>query len=342
MSNQPTGDQERQPEVAFYYPGPMWVLSDRVKNLLLFFDGVALLVPEYMKDRPGQIDPAVVAGLQDHGLLHILEPETLVDKQATENLAMAMTDIITSGALDPLAREGTRFQELSYSRLGGSSDPALANMIFEELKRRGLARDTEDGVSIPMHPMVRALVLVLLAQILRPKGKELGLDLSPTTDRPQLVAALTELLSLPGVPSTGHVISFDLNTVSVDLSSIPMDEVLGFRKQYLKEHRAYTRSVRQFVRELSLMEAEERAEAFEDRQSELEEIANDLKRISRKEWRKPASFSLSIAGAVWTLATGDFLGAILGAGAAAAGRESSKATETGAYSYIFRAQKEFA
>ncbi|HEY5989045.1 MAG TPA: hypothetical protein VIV12_22100, partial [Streptosporangiaceae bacterium] len=34
------------PEIAFYYPGPLWRSGEWVKTLLLFFDGVALLVPE--------------------------------------------------------------------------------------------------------------------------------------------------------------------------------------------------------------------------------------------------------------------------------------------------------
>ena len=34
------------PEIAFYYPNPMWHYGDWIKNLVLFFDGVALLVPE--------------------------------------------------------------------------------------------------------------------------------------------------------------------------------------------------------------------------------------------------------------------------------------------------------
>ena len=36
-------------KIAYYYPNPMWDHGDWVKNLILFFDGVALLVPEYMK-----------------------------------------------------------------------------------------------------------------------------------------------------------------------------------------------------------------------------------------------------------------------------------------------------
>ena len=240
------------PEVAFYYPGPMWDIGSWVKNLVLFFDGIALLVPEYMKNRPSMLDPAIVAGLSEHGLLHILEPETMINKAATEQLAEAMTALIISGALDGLAAEETEFHELSYSRMGSYGDRGLAAMIFEELKARGLARDSADGVSIPMHPLVRGIILVLLAQILRPYGKNFGMELSPATDRPQVVGALQELLSLPSSPSAGRVVAFDLETVSVDLSSIPIDEVLGFRRDHLDEHKAYTRNVRKFVRESAI------------------------------------------------------------------------------------------
>jgi hypothetical protein len=158
------------PQVAFYYPGVIWSWSDWTKNLLLFFDGVALLVPNYMKDRPEQLEPIMASPLSERGLLHILEPEILVDQAATEQLASVMANVITSGTLDHLANEQTAFHELSQSRLGHSGDPGLFRMIHEELKSRGLARDSEDGLSVPLHPAVRALVLVLLSQILRPRG----------------------------------------------------------------------------------------------------------------------------------------------------------------------------
>lgn len=146
-------------EVAYYYPNFIWNYGDWIKNLVLFFDGVALLVPQYMKERPEEVEPALITGLRQNGLLHILEPEKVVDQKATEELAGAMTDVIASGILDELAKDETQFHALSYSRLGGYGDESLARMIFEELKTRGLAQDSKDGVSIPMHPMVRAIVL---------------------------------------------------------------------------------------------------------------------------------------------------------------------------------------
>ena len=38
-------------EFAYYYPEPYWMAREGswIKSLLLFFDGVAILLPEYMR-----------------------------------------------------------------------------------------------------------------------------------------------------------------------------------------------------------------------------------------------------------------------------------------------------
>jgi hypothetical protein len=128
------------PEVGFYDPNQFWYRGDWIKNLILLFDGVGLLVPDYMRDRLDRFDPALVEGLRSHGLLHVIEPETDVDKAAAEKLAEAMAEAISSGTLDSLVGERTAFTELSMSRLGFRGDAGLARMIVEELKARGLAR----------------------------------------------------------------------------------------------------------------------------------------------------------------------------------------------------------
>src|SRR5712692_4878066 len=313
-------------EIAFYYPGPMWRGSDWIKTLILFFDGVGLLLPNYMKGKPEFEDPAIALPLKDRGLLHILEPEKIVDKKATEKLSKSMVEIIKSGGLDRLDTN-TRFHEISFSRLGGYGDENLARQLFLDLKAKGLAKDSEDGVSIPMHPMVRSLILVLLSQILRPYGEKLGAELSPATDRPDVIEALQELLSLPNAPSAPHVVALDLETVSVDLRLVLMDEVLGFREAHRKEHRAYIRSIRKLTRDLSKLPEEDREEVLKDRREELQELCNKLKTISRKEWKRPASFALGMAGAVWKLGSHDYVGALLAAAAGLVGSKSKEEVE---------------
>jgi hypothetical protein len=327
-------------ELAFYYPNPMWHRGDWIKNLVLFFDGIALLVPSYMKERPEEADPAIVAGLKQHGLLEIIEPEKAVDKSATEKLAMALTDVITSGVLDNLAKENTAFHELSMSRLGYYGDEGLAKMIFEELKKRGLAKDTKDKVSIPMHPKVRSLVLVFLSQILRPYGNAINANLSPATDVTTMVRALSELMVAKSEPSSGHVIEFDLNTVTVDLGSFPIDEVLDFRAQNLDAHKRYMLSVRKFALELSRMPEDEQRVAFDLRQAELNDLANDLRKRARKTWKKPSTFALTLVGSALSLITSP-VAAALRIGGAIAGYEKSSGVDTGAYSYLFNARDRF-
>lgn len=270
------------------------------------------------------------------GLLHIITPETAVDQAAAEKLAGVMSDMITSGLFDALSNTSVVFHELSYSRLGGYGDEGLANMIIEELKIRGLARDSEDGVSIPMHPAVRSLILVLLAQILRPKGRELGLDLSPATDRPDVVQALKELLSLPNQPSSGDVVASDLLTVGVDLRAVPIDEIVEYRQQNLAAYRAYRQSLRRFLRDLSGMDDDARLEAMDARQAEIEDLASDVRRTSRQAWRRPASLALGLAGAAWAFA-GDPLSAALAGAGAVVGFGPNGHRNISAYSYLFSA-----
>ena len=331
----------KAPDVAFYYPGWIWRDVDSLKNLLLFFDGIALLVPAYMRDEVDQVDPEFTIPLLDAGFLHILEPEELVDKAATEKLAHSLANILDTGALEPLANGGTRFHELSYSRLGGFGDRRLADGIIRELKARGLAKDSEDGASVPLHPQVHALVLVLLAQILRPYGGRQGLVLQPTTDQFQLVESLREVLSLQSMPSTGHVVATDLATVGVDLSRVPLDEVLSFREEQGASYRAYARSVRKFMRDISRLDEAARAEAQEDRIEEIEDLASDLRSRSRGWWKRPASFGLSIAGGVWSVLTGDLVGPTTSGIQELLGDQDGSSVECEAYSYLFRAEQRF-
>lgn len=329
-------------EIAFYYPGHLWQHTDWIKTLLLFFDGVGLLVPEYKQGEPEELDPVLAAPLRDRGLLHYLIADQAVDKQATEELATALTHFIASGAFDSLARDGTEFHAISMSRMGYYGDRGLAEMLFEELESRGLARRSKDGVSIPLHPAVRHLILVLLAQILRPRGPAMGLDLWPATDQFRIVRALTEFLDLPEAPSAGRVVAFDLQAVSVNLSSVPLDEVLAFRSEHRAAHQKYARAVRGFARELSLMPEAERKAAFTDRQSEIEDLASDLRRNARRAWRQPASFALGLAGAAWTFSSGNPIGALLAAGALAVRGWGGTGREAGAFSYVFAAHARYA
>jgi hypothetical protein len=332
--------------LAFYYPGTMWRRPDYIKNLILFFDGVALLVPAYMERRIEEMDPWLVVGLREHGLLHLIRPETAVDRAATEALAIQLTEIIATGQLDHLAEIHVPFREISMSRMGWAGDSELAVMLHEELRGRGLARDSEDGVSIPMHPLVRNLILVMLSQLLRGPALKNGLDLSPTTDSPEIQRALAELLNVPAMPSAGHVVSLDLDVVGVDLSAVGIEEALEFRAEHGDSYRAYARGLRAVVRDLAIVPEDERPAILRDRAEALGDSAASLRETARGRLAKAAklaTLSLGLAGAVWSAAHGsDIISGIFAGGTTVAGMAPNAQPETaGAYSYLLQARSAF-
>lgn len=68
-------------EIAYYYPERYWLAREGswIKSLLLFFDGVAILLPDCMSGRELIADPSLAEPLSDRGLLRVLQPEWLID-----------------------------------------------------------------------------------------------------------------------------------------------------------------------------------------------------------------------------------------------------------------------
>jgi hypothetical protein len=194
----------------YWHPGR----GDWIKSLLLFFDGVAVLVPDYMHERPLLTDPTLAQPLAERGLLHRLSPEKLVDQAAAETLTDLLDKLLNDGAFDALDRD-TAFAELSHSRLGGSADAGLTKIVLEQLRDRGLARHTEDGVSIPLHPVVRTFVLVVLPQLLRAPTEASGYALQPTSTSPRSLQALLDALDRTySILKVGQVADLELRATS--------------------------------------------------------------------------------------------------------------------------------
>ena len=336
------------PDFGFYYPGQYWRSADWIKNLVLFFDGIAMLIPEYMEDEGSFDDYPIMAALKDHGLFGIVRPEEAVGAEETEQLATALGNIIATGGLDDLIRvtpggdAESSFGSLSMSRMGYAGNRELAESILKQLKERGLARDSEDGVSIPMHATVRTLILVLLAQILRGRGPGMGMILSPVTDSWNLVYALKDIISPPSSPpSIGDVVSFDLSVVGVDLGSVPMDEILDFRKQNYESHREYRLSIVKFAGELSRLEPRDRDASFEKRQEELDAMAQGLRRANWRAWKRPATFALSAANAYVAVESGSTIAGVIAALLAVVGLIPDGSKESNVYSYLMSARQKW-
>jgi hypothetical protein len=350
----PTDDTIPPRELAYYYPEPYWLAQEGswIKSLLLFFDGIAILLPNYMHGQELVADPSLAEPLTDQGLLTVLEPEWFVDEQLSTRLAEGMVELITGGAFDTPGGQSQPFAELSMSRMGfaalsssrmGSRDRGVFEMIHDELMSRGLARTSEDGVSIPLRRDVRVVYLLLLAQQAREAGRRHGLDLHPTTNGRNMQETVRAFLELTPMPARQDVITFDLATASVDLEAIPLDEVLDFREHHAAEHRRYMLDLRTFVAEVSTAEAPDRARLLERRQADLAEQARSLRSLTLAAFKRPidaAGFALGLTGTAWSLAAGSPVPAGL-AGLGAALKLLPTRDTGSAYSYIFRANRQW-
>lgn len=331
-------------DTAYYYPAPHWMRRESgwIKSLLLFFDEVAILLPDYMHGRHTNADPTLVDPLEERGLLRVLEPKEWIDEETTQKLAEIVVELITNGAFEYITK-ADYFTELSQSRIGYGADAELAGFLVDELQSRGLARPSEDGVSIPLHPDVRTTILVILAQLSRLNGKKHGMTVHPATNERQAIMDLVKTLSRESMPSRDKVIKLDLEPVTFDLTSIPLDDVLEFRKEYQHAHRAYMRNLRGFMAELAEIDSlEEREKVLLERRQEIADAAHGLQRSTRRTLGKNlTSWSLGIAGAAWSAATGDPIGLALTAAGVISGLVPGHPKKVSAYSYLFDAHRTF-
>ena len=299
------GTHEKQKEemrdTAYYYSAPYWLAKegDWVKSLLLFFDEVAILLPDYMRGRHRDADPSLAGPLEEQGLLRVLEPKEWIDAEVAETLAEIMVELLAGGVFDGLPEEHY-FAELSQSRIGYGADAELAGFLVDELRQRGLAHPSEDGVSIPLHPIVRTTMLVILGQLARSVGARRGMVVHPATDCPKAATDLVDALSKESMPSCEGVIRLDLEPVTLDLSAIPLEEVLQLREDHREAHRAYMRSLRGFLVELGrLGDPVEREAAILERRQEIADMAHDNRRsVGRSVGKSLTSWSMGIAGGV--------------------------------------------
>ena len=325
---------ELLPEWAFYYPNPVWSQSNWLKNLILFFDGIVLLAPEFARDSAFEEDSETAPRLQEEGLLKMVELRSFVDPKGAKVVADALTELIAHGALDTLVSRPTEFQALSYSQLGYMTDGGLAENIYQALHTRGLTDRGPQGTG-SWHPIVRSLLLVLLAQVLRPTGRKQGMYLCPATDRRELHAALSEVIGLPSLASAAHMVSLDMQPVGVDLTDVPLDEILSYRHEHREAYRQFTRDLRGFVHQTVDSPAEDQQASLLERQLRMTESATSILARADETWKQPVTFALGFAGAAWSLRKDDIVGGLLVLGTDVAEPPGDTPTRAGAFSYIF-------
>lgn len=303
--------------------------------MLLFFDGIALALPSRAADWYINDDPYLAQPLIEQGLMRNFEPELWMTELPAENLSdvQAMSEItqwdITSSStgiippnLEDISGEAGFVQSL---RPFLDRYPAIIEQVLS-------------GAHEPY--LVRPFVVGVTSKLLSQNIKDVAVQ--PIIDDWNAAWFVASVIGSPVGESHPDVIVGDIARVGIDLTAVPLDEVVDFRRTHGSEYRAYSKEVRDFVLSLSLMAENDRIAAITERRADLIDRAEQLREIGRRSFKRQSiSVGIGFAGAAWTLAHADPWGAAFAAAATAAGISRPSLGSIGAaYTYVFQAAKE--
>jgi len=330
-----------RPEFVHFYGDWIWGkdLTGWIKSLLLFFDGIALGIPHDVANYLIESDPYLAQPLIEQGLLRNFVEE-IWPTQSFDDPAYELVEIADKynrwEGVDP--SEGI----IPMRQLLGMDEEL--RFIGWVVPRAFLYIDRLDKMGDRTAKYYRAFLVSITSMMLAQSVTDVAIQpIINDEDAARFVASAVGSLASG---KRADVVVADIASVGIDLSAVPLDEVLDFRSKYGSEYRAYSKDIREFALMLSLMTESDQITAIAARRAELKDRRARLRRIGRQSFKgQSISLGLGLAGAAWTLAHGDTWGAAIAAGQIAAAATISKSSLSSigaAYTYIFRAANELA
>ena len=341
-----------------------------MKSLLLYFDGLALILPKRQMEAVVNSDPILAQPLLERGLLQNFDPEFWM----TGAIAKQIRSIVDSLVSDRERVRGWDKHQIGLTLVAqhfvAPSEPL--GSVLRVMRKRRLITKYKGDYLVELPPYNRQAILAALA--LAAKASLRSVDIQPVTyDRKPIWGGYCEplepfltMLTYAGMPSsstrvlpdvdgygpaftirdpaarrgywTGCLLSGDLLQAGVDLSSVPLDEVLDFRVQHGAQFRAYARDLRRVVTDLEAATHTERINILREREEILADQAAELRAVGRSAFGRSMALALSLAGAAWTVKHGDPIAAILSSAAAVAGFSGPRSSVS-AYTYLFGAHE---
>ncbi|MEV5598004.1 hypothetical protein [Streptomyces sp. NPDC052496] len=336
----------------YYAPDWIWPANHEgcIKSLLLFFDGVALSLPADLAAETLDRSPDLAQPLHDQGLLINLDPHTCLSPEAASTLARGLTDWLESRPRrrPPDPHAAAAIASLHWAR-HWSTNPE-AERFIQVMRRQGLTFRSANGLW-HIDQDVRLMILMAYCRALHREMQASDITLQPV---------MRDMQSFPGSVGPAfrdlerpaqkgwrrnqvmhRVIRADWREVGVDLSRVPLGEILDFRNRHGADYRAYAEGLRQLVRASEEMSDTQFAAALRDRSEQIEHAAAELRRSLRMAFgHTSAALIFSIAGATWTAAQGDVSAALLAVASAIAATTRPPRPVT-AYSYLYHMKKRY-
>ncbi|MBS0189676.1 MAG: hypothetical protein JSR52_00870 [Planctomycetes bacterium] len=299
--------------LAYYTDGIAWSSSEWAKAMLLFFDGIGMLVPPQEDRAFEESDEAVIAGMRDANCLRVLRPDELVDQVTAKAVVDSVTRAIEEQDWRGDGINGT-LDLLYLDKMGYRASRAPFELMAQQLRERRLAVDWEHGASMAVDRRVGLLTLSVIAAHSRRRGNDLGVRLTPTTDNLKWGRRQRELREHPAMHSLAQVIQADVDQLAIDVGRVPVNELVDFRRRNIEALDRYRLGVARVARDLDSLDPEHHVTVLKERADNLQDARRAVERAGRDFWSTAGSLTFAVGGIAWTCVTGDLMGAIFGLG----------------------------
>lgn len=307
------------------------------KASLLFFDTVAVKASERSWSGTNRRSSEIQL-LAEQGIFVWLSSESIVDQGFATRLGEGIVDLVVHGAFGNLETSGGWYTYFDGTRTGYLIDTSFATFMVDALKDAGLARGSVERLRV--HYVVARVISAMIAQLTRSAAaRSFGLEIHPVTPNLRMVGDLLATVRLPAFALVDRVIEVDLESAGIDLTGVPVIEILDFRERHRKEFKTYAEDARRFAADLSLADTAEREALIIERREDLAEQALALRKAAWRRWRRPlARMGLGIAGASWAVERGDLTSAFLALSGGLLGGIPEDSPRS-AYTYLLTAER---
>lgn len=340
-----------QRRTALFYDAPLESMEDiaLLKAMLLFFDDIAVFSPPAYAARSVRPEFHLSAPLVERGLLQFVAPRTVTRSQTEAIVRATLHRAAAENGEEWVAAAMAGEWDLEVPRLQGRfsgtdlvraseslapRDPG-SHVLLKLLAQEGLLLPDEstDDESI-VTPGIASVANSILAQAVRTAASHEGWLIEPVATRRDEAKVFTAILedAVENV-SAKDVVSSDVSAVTLDLARVGLDDIMDFRARHRSQFRAHILALQ------ALVASAPSSDDVAERGAVLADEAHRLRELQLQRWPKLGpGVSLGIIGASWALASGDLLGALMGA----SGSQLLPVgpTPVSAYTYILRPDNE--
>lgn len=270
----------------YYYPGSR-INSFWAKQSLLFFSRINVLVP------PGHSGPRRVFNdyswghfdeLLDNDLVVPLAPDKVMSQQLSERIVEAIFEEVLSNPSEYISeRDLPGSFDVHRLKLGYGAEPALFQMLVEGLIESGVHLEYASAGFWRVPPKLRALInLVHATTIPDAIADATGRTIRPVTNYPDVNLGVSGVTASLFQARDDEILSFDCEALDLDVSRVPVDEIVDFRSRHSEGLRHYLLDTHKFAKELSDTPDYLRAAVLRERKQEIDQFVQKMNRDGRE------------------------------------------------------------